>query len=270
MGAPLVTIPSGPGSDWTFAVKQPINQGFDDCAFPARPGQLFNEPNPALAQAPMAGGGDSNLESHAYIAREWPVSADVSKAQVAMAGGKRRRCWTRRMRGGGCGCTGSKLLYGGSRRRGTRRMRGGSNNGFAVMPNLSVGGSGPNAAPVYAGVPCDGRAGAVSSGPVDPRAPQDLYSLTANQTGGAYSSGNAYSADCYRAPGSQLPVYPADVAGFSFRPSTAAGATLPDGVTAYNDVVPYAARTGGARRRRRTSKAHKKNRKTRRRRSHRK
>ena len=58
MGAPLVSIPSGPGGDWTFAVKEPINQGFDDCLFPARPGQLFNAPNPALAQAgwPLRGG----------------------------------------------------------------------------------------------------------------------------------------------------------------------------------------------------------------------
>jgi hypothetical protein len=81
----------------------------------------------------------------------------------------------------------------------------------------------------------------------DPRAPADLYSLTPNQSGGAYSTGNAYGAECYRAPGSQLPVYQAETAGFHFRPSTEFGSTLPDGVTAYNDVVPHAARVGGGR-----------------------
>jgi len=87
----------------------------------------------------------------------------------------------------------------------------------------------------------------------DPRAPADLYSLTANQKGGA---GNAYAAECYRAPGSQLPVYNASSAGFMFSPSTLGGATLPDGVTAFNEVVPVAARTGGGR-----SRKHRKNRK---------
>jgi len=61
-------------------------------------------------------------------------------------------------------------------------------------------------------------------------------------------AGNAYDASCYRAPGSEIPVYPAESAGFRFTPSTVAGAALPDGVTAYNEVVPYAARLGGGRR----------------------
>lgn len=67
--------------------------------------------------------------------------------------------------------------------------------------------------------------------------------------GGAAAAANAYDASCYRAPGSEIPVYPAESAGFRFNPSTAAGATLPDGVTAYNEVVPYAARMAGGRRR---------------------
>ena len=296
MGAPLVSIPSGPGSDWTFAVKEPINQAYSDCAIPARPGELFNTPNPSLAQVAMVGGGDDNLDSHAYMAKEWPVVmhtgnpatawGDPALAQAAMAGGKRRR--TRRLRGGrrNCGCSGSKLfgvarkstrrmhggrrncgcsgskLFGGARR--TRRFRGGGTYGYAVDPSVSVGGNGPNVGALVAGVPCDGRAGAAAdSGNPDPRAPSDLYSLTPNtMKGGAYSSGNAYGADCYKAPGSMLPVYEAQTAGFEFRPSTLAGATLPDGVTAYNEVVPVAARMGGARRRSR--KAGKKSRKSRR------
>ena len=334
MGAPLVPIPA---SDWTFAAKQPINQGFDDCAFPARPGQLFNLPNPALAQTPMAGGGDgtspfytakewptgpvdytyktdpsraqvpfaggkrsrrrrqrgggdSNLASHAYTAKEWPqVAHETSRATAwgdpALAattgmsgggcgcsgsrlfGGSRRstRGGRRRMAGGGCPCAGSRPMGGGGRRR-TRRMRGGAFYGFAIDPSQSIGGSGPNVDAVRSAIPCDPRAGSMNPlnpppSPPDPRAGGFGYSATPNTTlpslqagGGSYSMGNGYSDDCYKAPGSMLPKYEAQTAGFTFYPSTASGGTLPDGVTAYEDVVPYAARMGGGRRRRRGHK----------------
>jgi hypothetical protein len=205
-----------PASDWTFAVKDQITQPYNDCAATMRPGQLVNQPNPELAQ-------------------------------VAMVGGRTRRR-SKKQRGGKCGC-----LQNGGR---SRRQRGGGMNGFSVNVGSSVGGAGPNVAPLYAGVPCDARAGTPNPNNAgglgaDPRAPADLYSITPNaQRGGAYSSGNAYDGSCYRAPGSELPVYNAETAGFRFSPSTAAGAALPDGVTAYNEVVPYAARVGGGRRRR--------------------
>ncbi len=214
MGAPLVDF--DPKVDTAFAVKMPINQGFSDCSFPARPGQLFNEANPALAQA-------------------------------AMAGGRRNRNRSRRHNGGACGCS---VMRGAS-----RKIRGG---GYAVDPSVNVGGNGPNVAPLHSSVPCDVRGG--SPNPynqvafADPRAPADLYSATPNTTlpsvhaGGAYSSGNNWSADCYKAPGSQLPTYEAQTAGFDFYPSTAKGGVLPDGVTPYMDVQAQAARLGGARR----------------------
>ena len=63
--------------------------------------------------------------------------------------------------------------------------------------------------------------------------------------GGAYSSGNAYPAECYKAPGSSMPVYEASTAGFSFSPSTIA---RPDGVPAFMEVNPVSARVGGGRR----------------------
>jgi hypothetical protein len=204
-----------PADDWTFAVKDQVTMPYNDCASTMRPGQLVNQPNPELAQ-------------------------------VAMAGGRRSRVRKQKQRGGACGCM---------QRGGSRRQRGGGVNGFSVNVDASIGGVGPNVAPVYAGVPCDVRAGTPNPNNAgglgaDPRAPADLYSLTPNvQRGGAYSSGNAYDASCYRAPGSELPVYNAESAGFRFEPSTASGATLPDGVTAYNNVVPYAARLSGGRRR---------------------
>ena len=72
--------------------------------------------------------------------------------------------------------------------------------------------------------------------------------------GGSYSQGNGYSDECYAAPGSYLPKYEAETAGFTFRPSTERGGTLPDGITAYMNVVPQAARMGGARNTFRTRK----------------
>ncbi len=486
MGAPLVPIPSGPGADWNFAVKQPINAGFDDCLFPARPGELFNTPQPALPQtgwptlggagggtmsggkrtrrrgrraqrggalgeedlivgrtfyefdaaeneiirhviehiegdevrslkhsAPMpvsviiekadligaekydtqlqnlrslhpdavvmannpfnlpnnntetvatviaepnegeepimqwsnnvivpqtggavdsieashayrpngwtqelshgaspatawgrdtgliqtvmAGGGVDPIEaSHAYPPNGWETPSlhggmppawgpQTGLAQTGMVGGKKRRTrrasTRRRQRGGGCGCSGSRL-FGGSRRRSTRRragarkqkkQRGGSNYGYAIDPSVSIGGSGPNVDALRTGVPCDPRPGSIDSSnpqlPLDPRAYGVGYSATPNtttpslQAGGAYSTGNAFPDSCYKAPGSELPVYNAQTAGFNFYPSTAHNGALPDGITPYNDVVPYAARMGGARRKSRKVRKGRKGRK---------
>jgi hypothetical protein len=216
MGAPLV--PFQASNDAAFSIKVPINQNFNDCAIPDRTGQIHNNAQPALAQA------------------GWPLT-----------GGRRTRR-NKKLRGG-CGC----MVQ---RRR--RSMRGGG-NGFGINPAISVGGTGPNVGALVASVPCDVRAGSLNpynppAGNPDPKAPVDLYSLTANQAGGA-------------APGSSLPVYEAETAGFTFRPSTEVGGTLPDGITAYMDVKPYAARMGGARRRRNSRKQHKNARKSRRHRS---
>jgi hypothetical protein len=59
------------------------------------------------------------------------------------------------------------------------------------------------------------------------------------------------------APGSQIPVYNAEIAGFSFRPITNAG------IVPFNEVVPQAARVGGRRRNSRKAKKSKKAKKTR-------
>ena len=211
VGAPITPVPV---DDWAYSPRVPEYTSFDDCAIPARPGQLVNEPNPAQAQVAMAGGSCGML--------------------TRSTGGRRTR-----QRGGRCGCMG----VGGRR---TRR-RGGS-RGFSVDPSLSVGGDGPIAAALHAPVPCDARSGAAVQG------------------GGAYSTGNAYDASCYSAPGSGLPRYEAPVAGFSFQSSLEAGAAMPDGVTAFNEVVAQAARVGGRRRRRVTRKRSMRKRSTRRRR----
>jgi hypothetical protein len=223
---PNVLVPFDPKNDWNITTRAFENQTTPDCYDIARPGALATPPNPALAQTAMAGGGCCGASG---------------SLMPKMLGGRTRR--------NGCG-----MMRGGrrSRRSNCGMMRGGG-NGFATVPGYTIGGNGPNVAALYSPVPCDIRAGSDTStlpqvANPDPRAPADLYSLTANsakQSGGAYSTPNAYGPECYKAPGSSLPVYNAETAGFHFEPSTEKGGALPDGVTPYNNVVAHAARLGG-------------------------
>ena len=231
-----------PSDDTQFAIKTPVYQSYSDCQDVARPGAITTPAAPELAQTVMAGGGCG--------------------CSMRAGGSRKRGARRNAKRGGGCGmrggsCCGMRGGAGCGMRGGAGcGMRGGGTYGFSVQPDNSVGGTGPVAAPVYAGVPCDARAGFPN--PHNPsfvnpdvRAPTDLYSITANtptQRGGA---GNMFMEECYRPPNSSIPVYQAESAGFHFRPSTEFGAALPDGVVAYNDVVPHAARLGGGLTRRR-------------------
>jgi len=281
----LLPINQTPGGDWSnktglgqYAVTNP----YSDCYWTERPGELYNKPDLALAQVRMAGGGCG-----------------------CMRGGA---CGC--MRGGACGApsfTGMPVAVKGGRR--TLRKRGGGNYGFAVDPSQSVGGNGPNVGAFNVPVPCDGRMGTQHAlnppqGGPDPRAPTDLYSVSPagstasvrgaeegllnpafmkggrrrtlrrrRQRAGAYGTPNAYPEECYRAPGSSLPVYNASSAGFTFSPSTEKGVFLPDGVAAYNEVWPTAARVGGGRRnkskkQRKSRKSAKKNKRSNRSRKH--
>lgn len=166
---------------------------------------------------------------------------------------------------------------------GRKTMRGG-NRGFSIDVAQSVGGEGPNVAAINAGLPCDARAGANNPNtlgplPLDPRAYGVGYSATANsstqaQTGGQLSEripnftysetmmgggygGNAFDPACYKAPGSEMPVYPAVSAGFHFTPNIASGEALPSGVIPFNEVIQHTARLGGARKRTYRKKAKK-------------
>ena len=261
IGSPLV--PFQPTDDQTFSVKMPINQSYSDCDIPARPGQLDTAPRPDLAQTVMAGG-KSRRRRGGYYSEPMPLNYFVNQpihqgfpncggvnVQSTLMSQARPELAQSGLVGGSCGC--NKRKYGGRtrRQRRQRKQRGGA-NGFSVDPWQNVGGTGPNAAPQNTPVPCDPRAGSMNPLSTtmynpDPRAPTDVYSFTPNQTGGSYGMSNGYSDDCYKAPGSSLPVYPAETAGFRFEPSTEHGGTLPDGSTAYMDVVPQNARVGGRR-----------------------
>lgn len=149
-------------------------------------------------------------------------------------------------------------------------MHGGASYGFSTNPDNYIGGTGPVAVPTYAPVPCDGIPGSGNplnppAGPADPRAYGFGYSLTPNvqpaHRGGAYSTGNAFPDSCYKAPGSMLPVYNAQDAGYTFRPSSEVNGYRPDGVVQYMDVQGYAARMGGARKTRKNGRKGKKGRK---------
>ncbi len=204
----------------------------------------------------------------------------------ALRGGSKS---SRRRVSGGCGCAWKlrggqcgkpEVAWLGGRQTRKYRMRGGNKGGFEMAVGQNIGGDGPIAEPVRVAVPCDARAGMqnpfTATVPMPDARASFGYSLTPNtttpsvqaggslsdrvpifeyaQTGAGYGNGNAYDASCYRAPGSQVPVYPATSAGFSFTPSTEGGATLPDGITAFNEVVAHAARLGGARRIRKNSR----------------
>jgi len=262
LGSPLV--PFDVKNDNSFQIKVPVNQSYSDCTIPARPGQLYYQPNPELAQVVMAGGKqrrDTKKRNHSggkFAGELYPVNTPDSYKVDLTIGQGFPNCGNANiprtiMAQANPALAQSTMMGGRFKTTRKQKQRGGS-RGFAVQPSISVGGNGPNVAALNQPIPCDIRAGSMnplshSVGPLDPRAPADLYSATPNQSGGAYSTGNGFSPLCYMAPGSSLPVYPAQTAGFEFRPSTENGGTLPDGVTAYMNVVPRNARLGGARKR---------------------
>jgi hypothetical protein len=269
----------------TNGVPYPENRYYSECYDQMRPGEIRAEPQVDLAQTVMAGGARRGCGCGLMRGGQGCGLMKGGQGCGLMRGGRK----SRKQRGGqGCG-----LMKGGRKvGRKSRKQRGGSKGGVDIDPSMSIGGLGPIAEPVRLAVPCDSRAGVVDpfghmDNQPDPRASPLFYSATANQVmpsvqaggyqqipnfaynmpkdgmfttdfaktqaGGSYG-GNAYDASCYRAPGSEMPVYPAESVGFHFTPSTGAGATLPDGVTAYNEVVQHVARLGGARRKSRKAR----------------
>ena len=267
----LFPIDQKPGGDWanqTGLGQYAVTNPYSDCSWTSRPGELYNKvtnESLASAQASMAGGRRRSRRVR---------GGGCGCGMPRMAGG-----------GCGCSPSFTGLSrrnnapYSGGRR--TRKHRGGGTYGYSIDPSQSIGGDGPNVDALHVPVPCDGRMGThhalnpqVVESP-DPRAPADLYSLappgsTAGVTGyeegtlnpafmkggrrtmrrarrgGSYGTPNAYPEECYRGTGSSLPVYNASTAGFTFSPSTDKGVFLPDGVAAYNEVWPVAARVGPA------------------------
>jgi hypothetical protein len=268
-------------------VPYPTNVRYDECYTQARPGSLTTEANVDLAQTAMAGGNHSARHTRRVAGGAvanfvyTPVEARKSRkgrksrkdykggCGCLLKGGQRGGQCPYKAVGGQCPY---KAVGGqcGPKVGGKRRTRGGR-YGFDV--SQSIGGDGPIAEPIRMAIPCDVRAGATNPNtlplPTDPRAYGIGYSATANtsvtaapaQSGGElpeYSEtmmggsrggygGNGFDPACYKAPGSEMPVYPATSAGFHFTPNIESGAALPPGVIPFNEVIQHTARLGGAR-----------------------
>ena len=275
----LFPVNRTPGGDWdnqTGLGQYAVTNPYSDCSWTSRPGELYNEvtnASLASAQAPMAGGRRSRRVrgggcgcgmprmSGGGCGCGAPAFTGLPRRNNAPYSGGRRK--TRRHRGGG--------TYGYSIDPSQSIGGEGPNVDALRVPVPCDGRMGTHHLlnPQVVESP-------------DPRAPADLYSLappgsTADVTGyeeglldpafmkggrrhsmrrarrrrqaqraGSYGTPNAYPEECYRCAGSSLPVYNASTAGFTFSPSTDKGVFLPDGVAAYNEVWPVAARVGPA------------------------
>jgi hypothetical protein len=303
MGGGLTVSPAD-SFESSNGVRIPENIHYSECYDPTRPGALQPEANPDLAQTAMAGGRRSRRRRGGGCGCSmWKRQQRGGQCGLMKGGqcGLMRGGQCGLMKGGNSCTVNNKGWLGGRRRhtmRGGNRAfmldpsnniggdgpiaeptrmdipcdgRAGSPNPFApqipmnpdlrapawaysLTPNTASASFGPATAQRGGGEPM-----------LSERVPNFEYSSTMMGGGSdSYGAGNAYDASCYRAPGSEMPVYPATTAGFNFTPSTQGGATLPDGVTAFNEVVAVAARTGGGRRRRRqTRKTRKSTKKTR-------
>jgi hypothetical protein len=206
----------------------PEYTSYSDCYDQARPGSIQSNPDPAKAQTPMAGG--VSRRSTRRATRGGGCGCMLGRGGGRRRGAARRGGGSRRSkRGGGCGYV---MTRGGSRR--TRRQRGGR-YGFDV--SQSIGGDGPNVAPLIPHVPCEGHrpmplnptsAGMLASAP-DP----DVM-VSGLRPGSAMFGGGA--------PAGEHPLaYTAPRAGYSFLPNISQGQTLNPGQIPYQEVVPQAA-----------------------------
>lgn len=316
MGGGLQVAP-GTSIESNNGVPYPTNVRYDECYTQGRPGAMITEPDVALAQVAMAGGYRRRKTHRMKKTQRTRRHRGGAVADFVYSARKSRRMrggcgcmWNGGQRGGQCpykmagGQCPYKAVGGqcgamkiGGMRSGNRTLRGG-NRGFSVDVAQSVGGDGPNVAAINTGMPCDVRAGAnnpntVGPLPADPRTYGVGYSATANMStlqkggqlseripnftysetmmggsrGGGYG-GNGFDPACYKADGSEMPVYPATSVGFHFTPNIEQGAALPPGVIPYNDVVQHTARLGGARKSRKTRKSRKASRKAKKSRKH--
>lgn len=200
---------------------------YSECYPMDRPGMIQSNPNPALAQTPMAGGGCGVMRGGA--------GCGVMRGGCGcmMRGGKARRRSTRRSRTGTCGYYGAR---GGAKKTGrkskktTRRQRGGR---YGIDVGSSVGGDGPNVAPVTAHVPCE----AYRPMPINPtsammltQAPNPDVMVGSLRPAYIQAGGAAYT---------PAPLaYTAPRAGFTFYPNIAQGQVLNPGQIPYEEVVP--------------------------------
>ena len=231
-----------PLSQQAYYVPEYISK--DDCYNAVRPGAIPSNPNPDLAQTPMAGGyrAMNNCKAMAPIG-SIQSNPRPNLAQTPMAGGNNSR-----RKYGGCGCG---LKYGGmhknkqTRRKYTLRNKSkkskksrkyGRKVGgrYAIEPSTSIGGDGPIMVPTYSSIPCEGHR-AMPINPANPSAFVDAGNPEINLHGVRpafiQTGGNPVV-------GSHPLAYEAPRAGFSFVPNIAQGEPLKPGMIPYENVVP--------------------------------
>ena len=198
---------------------------YSECYPMDRPGMIQSNPNPALAQTPMAGGAGCGLMRGGGCG-------------CMMRGGKARRRSTRRSRTGTCGYYGAR---GGSKRssskrnkktgrKGKKTQRGGR---YGIDVGSSVGGDGPNVAPVTAHVPCE----AYRPMPINPTS----ASMLSQAPNPDVMVGSLRPAYIQAGGAAYMPAplaYTAPRAGFTFQPNIAQGQVLNPGQIPYEEVLP--------------------------------
>ena len=221
---------------------------YANCA-PALPiGSIQSNPRPNLAQAPMAGGYGCGMKMRGGGCGKMRGGGCACSSTMKIGGrgcGKMRGGGCGKMRGGGCGkmrgggCgkmrgggCGLRQYNGGSRRtrKGSRRsMKGGR---YVIDTTQSIGGDGPNVAPVYSNFACE----AARAMPLNPTLPSlladnpipeiDVSGLRPAfiMKGGNFTNGHPLA-------------YTAPRAGFSFTPNISQGQKLDPGQIPYQEVV---------------------------------
>ena len=235
---------------------------YANCA-PALPiGSIQSNPRPNLAQAPMAGGCGcqkvrgggcgkmrgggcgSTMKMRGGSCGKMRGGACGSTMKMRGGGcgkmrgggcGKMRGGACGKMRGGGCGKMrggGCGKMRGGSRRtrKGSRRfMKGGR---YVIDTTQSIGGDGPNVAPIYSNFACE----AARAMPLNPTLPSLLADNPIPEIevsglrpafimkGGGFTNGHPLA-------------YTAPRAGFSFTPNISQGQKIDPGQIPYQEVV---------------------------------
>ena len=200
----------GPALSQT-AYYVPEYKMYSECYPMDRPGMIQSNPNPALAQTAMAGGGCG--------------------CGMIRGGSRRRQRLLRRKRTGTCGYYGAR----GGRR--TRKQRGGR---YGVDPSTSVGGDGPNVAPTWAHVPCEAHR-PMPLNPVSATALGNSPNPEVFVSGlrPAFIGGSRRRRQRGGAAYTPAPLaYTAPRAGFTFVPNIAQGQVVGAGQIPYEVVVP--------------------------------
>jgi len=223
-------------------------KAYTDCYPMTRPGSIQSNPNPELAQTPMAGGKSRTRKNR------------------KVGGSSCREYFLTRGQTGGCGCMMRGGQYGecpyksesfncpykqgGSKNKKKNYKRFSLKGGrYTVDTAASIGGDGPNVAPTYSHFPCEAQ----RPMPINPHQPTELVSAPesgihfAGLSPGAVLKGGYKkqvkktnkSKKVKRYQGGEHPLaYTAPRAGFSFFPNIAHGQTLNPGQIPYEVVVP--------------------------------